>query len=147
MSPRGAPGRPGCGTPPGDAQTLAVALLLVALAAGTLLPRLGPDGPSFQSPPRVEVGSVEVLRPPAGVPPAVAGAPKPTRPVAVDLNAADAQALLTLPGVGPVLAERILAYRRVHGPFRAAEDLLLVPGVGPKRWERLRELVRVGEGA
>ena len=147
MSPDGAPGRSARGTGLGDAQTLAVALLLVALAVGTLLPRRGWDGPAFPSPPRVEVGLVEDLRLPAEAPPAIAIGQKPTPPPALDLNAVDVQALQALPGVGPVLAERIVAYRRVHGPFRAAEDLLRVPGVGGKRWGRLRELVRVVEGA
>ncbi|HSB68124.1 MAG TPA: helix-hairpin-helix domain-containing protein [Candidatus Methylomirabilis sp.] len=147
MSPGGAPGGSARGTGPGDAQTLAVALLLVALTVGTLLSRAGSDGPAFQTPPRVEVGPVEDLRPPAEAAHAIAAGQQPTPPAALDLNAVDVQALQTLPGVGPVLAERIVAYRRVHGPFRAAEELLQVPGVGPQRWGRLRGLVRVGEGA
>lgn len=49
----------------------------------------------------------------------------------------------TLPGLGPVLAERIVADREARGPFRTAEDLLRVPGIGPKRLERIRASVRL----
>jgi competence protein ComEA len=131
----------------GDAHTLAMALLLVALTAGTLLPRLGRQGPAFPIPERTEVGLSESLRPAAGVPPAIASRSDLSPPAILDLNLSDAQALQALPGVGPVLAERIVAYRAAHGPFRAPEELLQVPGIGPQRWGRIRDLVRVGEGA
>ena len=78
-----------------------------------------------------------------------ASIPAPTKLSLVgplDLNTADAAALQALPGVGPTLAERIVADRDAHGPFRAPEDLLRVPGIGPKRWERIRPLVRAPEG-
>ncbi len=48
----------------------------------------------------------------------------------VDLNAADTTALETLPGIGPALAQRILAWREEHGGFRSVEDLLEVGGIG-----------------
>jgi competence protein ComEA len=61
----------------------------------------------------------------------------------LDLNAADSLALLSLPGVGPAIASRILAYRRVHGAFGRVEELRGVKGIGPKRLEWLRALVTV----
>lgn len=61
----------------------------------------------------------------------------------VNLNTADAAALETLPGIGPALAERILAYREEHGGFRAVEDLLKVSGIGPRKFEALADLVAV----
>ena len=131
----------------GDAHALAVVLLLIALAVGTLLSRLGPDGPAFPTPRRIEVSPSDGLRPSPSAPAAIVGRSKPGLPAALDLNASDVQALQNLPGVGPILADRIMAYRRDHGPFRTPEDLLQVPGIGPKRWERIRDLVRVGEGA
>ena len=131
----------------GDTHALAVALLLVALTAGTLLPRLGQEGPAFPIPQATEVGVPEGLRPPPEVHAASASRSKPRPLAALDLNTSDAQALQTLPGVGPVLAERIVAYRKAHGPFRSPEDLLQVPGIGPQRWGRIRGLVRVGDGA
>ena len=50
-----------------------------------------------------------------------------------------------LPGIGPVLANRITAYRRRFGPYRRVEDLLAVPGIGPKLYERLKPLVTVSD--
>ncbi|RBP63947.1 competence protein ComEA [Brevibacterium sanguinis] len=61
----------------------------------------------------------------------------------IDLNSADATALQTLPGVGPVTAEAIIAHRQTQ-PFTSVEDLLLVHGIGPKTYERLKDLVTVG---
>ena len=48
----------------------------------------------------------------------------------VRINTAGSQRLQALPGIGPVLARRIIEYRRTHGPFRQAEDLLGVKGIG-----------------
>ena len=61
----------------------------------------------------------------------------------VRLNLADAAELETLPGVGPVLAERIVAYRAEHGPFAVVEDLLDVPGIGEAKLAALRDAVLV----
>lgn len=60
----------------------------------------------------------------------------------VDLNRAGVDELDELPGVGPVLAERIVAYRTEHGPFRAIEDLLSVSGIGERKLESLRTHLR-----
>jgi competence protein ComEA len=62
----------------------------------------------------------------------------------LDVNRAGGDELVALPGIGPALAERIVEYRRIQGPFRSPEDLLAVPGIGPATLERLRPLVRVG---
>lgn len=61
----------------------------------------------------------------------------------VDLNAADAPALETLPGIGPALAGRIVAWRDDNGRFTSVDDLLAVPGIGEKVLASLRDLVRV----
>lgn len=60
----------------------------------------------------------------------------------VDLNRAGVDELEGLPGVGPVLAERIVAYRTEHGPFQAIEDLLSVTGIGERKLESLRPHLR-----
>lgn len=65
-----------------------------------------------------------------------------TGPAGVDLNVADAAALEALPGVGPVLAERIVAYRDEYGPFATVEDLLDVAGIGEAKLAQLRDSVR-----
>jgi competence protein ComEA len=61
----------------------------------------------------------------------------------ISLNRADAAALETLPGVGPVLAERIIAHRESNGPFQSVDDLLEVPGIGEAKLASLRDLVTV----
>jgi competence protein ComEA len=60
----------------------------------------------------------------------------------VSINLADAGELETLPGVGPVLAERIVSYREDHGKFSTVEDLLDVPGIGEAKLAALRDLVK-----
>jgi len=59
------------------------------------------------------------------------------------LNEATAEELMCLPGLGKALAERIVADRNAHGPFRDIADLMRVPGIGPARSERLRDLVTI----
>lgn len=61
----------------------------------------------------------------------------------VNINRADAAELQRLPHVGPATAQRILEYRREHGPFRSVEQLLEVRGIGPKRLAELRDLVEL----
>lgn len=61
----------------------------------------------------------------------------------LDLNSADAAALVTLPGVGPVLAERIIAWRTTHGRFTNVDELQEVSGIGPAVLASVRDLVRV----
>jgi competence protein ComEA len=88
---------------------------------------------------------------PAGAGPVAGGAPAGGAPAAgapgegapLDLNTATAEQLDALPGVGPVLAERIVAYRTEHGGFRSVDELREVDGIGDTRFEKLRELVRV----
>jgi competence ComEA-like helix-hairpin-helix protein len=63
----------------------------------------------------------------------------------LDLNTATAAGLEALPGIGPVLAGRILDYRERHGRFRSVAELRRVSGIGPKRYAALCELVVVGK--
>lgn len=62
----------------------------------------------------------------------------------VDLNRADHEDLTGIPGVGEVLALRIVAHREAHGPFMTMEDLLDVPGIGEGRLAGMRDYVEVG---
>jgi len=64
-------------------------------------------------------------------------------PPPLDLNTADTEALEQLPGIGPVLAERIVAWRTEHGGFRTVEELLEVKGIGEAVLAELRGLVAV----
>jgi competence protein ComEA len=59
----------------------------------------------------------------------------------LDLNSATVEQLDALPGVGPVLAARIVAWREAHGGFRSVDDLQQVPGIGPRKFSDLKALV------
>jgi competence protein ComEA len=59
----------------------------------------------------------------------------------VDLNSASTTSLDTLPGVGPVTAQRIIDWRTEHGRFASVEQLREVDGIGPTRFDRLKDLV------
>lgn len=61
----------------------------------------------------------------------------------VNLNRASVDELQTLPGVGPVLAQRMVEWRKAHGRYRSVDDLQEVKGIGKKRMEQLRPLVTV----
>ncbi len=61
----------------------------------------------------------------------------------VNLNTADVAALDGLPGIGPVLAQRIVDHREQHGPFRSVEDLQDVAGIGPAILGQLADAVTV----
>jgi competence protein ComEA len=72
------------------------------------------------------------------------GNPAPGAPGGkVNLNTATQAELETLPGVGPVLAQRILDYRQRHGGFRSIGELRKVEGIGDARYEQLKDLVTV----
>ncbi|MCL6642221.1 MAG: helix-hairpin-helix domain-containing protein [Candidatus Bipolaricaulota bacterium] len=62
----------------------------------------------------------------------------------LDLNSATLDELIDLPGIGPVLAQRIIEYRDKHGGFKTIEELLEIRGIGPKRFEQLKGRVRLG---
>ena len=62
----------------------------------------------------------------------------------IDINTADSLLLQTLPGIGPELADRIVAYREQVGGFAAIEQIKDVPGIGEKRFEMLKSLITVG---
>lgn len=82
---------------------------------------------------------------PAGAPAAAPGVPPSGAEGAttVDINAATASDLETLPGIGPVLAQRIVQWRTDNGPFPAVDILGEVAGIGDVLLEQLRPLVRV----
>jgi competence protein ComEA len=61
----------------------------------------------------------------------------------VNLNSASTQELDALPGIGPVLASRIVAWRKANGRFKTIEDLRQVSGVGDAKFADLRPLVRI----
>jgi competence protein ComEA len=80
---------------------------------------------------------------PASKAPPGPGSVKPKPGQAVDLNTATVQELDALPGVGPVTAAAIVAWRQANGKFTSVDQLGDVEGIGPARLEKLRALVRV----
>ena len=60
----------------------------------------------------------------------------------VDINTADEAELLLLPGVGVVLAKRILEYRTNHGSFRHNEEILKIRGIGSKKAEKILPMLK-----
>ena len=73
---------------------------------------------------------------------AVAGSPKIAgSPGLIDVNGADAELLRSLPGIGEVRANAILAFRETNGPFPTIDDLLAVNGIGPATLESIRDLI------
>jgi competence protein ComEA len=92
---------------------------------------------------RKKPGGLAGNAPPPSAPAAMTGGAKPLPAEPVDVNRASAEELQRLPGVGPVMAARIVAERQKK-PFAAVEDLRRVSGIGPKTLEKLRPYVRTG---
>jgi competence protein ComEA len=77
----------------------------------------------------------------AGAAPAAGSASAGNPAAPVQLSTATLEQLDSLPGVGPVTAQKILDYREKHGAFQSVDELDAVPGIGPKRLEQLHDLV------
>jgi competence protein ComEA len=78
-----------------------------------------------------------------GAPAPASGSVKPKAGEVLDLNTATVAQLDALPGVGPVTAAAIVAWRQANGKFTSVDQLADVDGIGPARLEKLRALVRV----
>jgi competence ComEA-like helix-hairpin-helix protein len=65
----------------------------------------------------------------------------------MDVNTASARDLELLPGIGPALASRIVAFREKHGAFASVEDLAWVRGIGPKTLGRARPMLKAEPGS
>ncbi|KAA0022957.1 ComEA family DNA-binding protein [Antrihabitans cavernicola] len=104
----------------------------------------GADLISLNMAQRVADGDQIVVAPPGGAPPPARGpapAPGAAKPGKVSLNNATEQDLDGLPGVGPVTAAAIVAWRTTNGKFTDIEQLGEVDGIGPGRLAKLRDLV------
>ncbi len=115
-----------------------ITLVFAAFLAGFYIGRSTNQGP-------VEVSS----RPPVTtVPSDTAQHPPNTSTTAatagkVNINTASVEELQTLPGIGPVLAQRIVDYRMTYGYFRSLSELAKVEGIGEKRMEELLEYIKL----
>ena len=63
----------------------------------------------------------------------------------IDINRASAEQLTVIPGIGKVMAERIVQFREQHGPFKRVEDLLKIKGIGEKSFQKILPYVKVGK--
>ena len=125
---------------PGVVEVLQGSIVADAIAAaGGARSGAGLDSINLASP--VLAGDQVVVPGPGGA--TFSGPAASTDDGLIPLNRADATQLQDLPGVGPVLAERIVAYRDANGPFQAVEDLLEVPGIGEAKLAAMRDLVTV----
>lgn len=111
-----------------DAIAAAGGLTEVADPAGVNLARFVTDGEQLRVP---EVGEVPVA------PPGVSAGGL------VNLNTADAATLESLPGIGPTMADRIIAWREANGGFGAVDQLRSVTGIGDRTFAELEPLVTV----
>jgi competence protein ComEA len=66
-------------------------------------------------------------------------------PQKIDINRAEAWLLDALPGIGEVLAQRIVDYRSENGSFRRIEDVLNVSGIGPETFENIKNYITVSD--
>jgi competence protein ComEA len=64
----------------------------------------------------------------------------------VNINTASQAELEALPGIGPSLAQAILAYRQANGAFTSLEGIQAVDGIGPVTYEEIKGLITIGDG-
>ncbi len=122
------------GFSPAQERGLIVLLAVAILASGIalLIPSL--HHPRILPPHEVVVPEVHVI-----VPRFFSSVPK------VDINSAEVNELMTLPGIGEAIARRIIAYREEHGAFTSLDELENVEGIGKTTISRIRERVSLGE--
>ncbi len=65
-------------------------------------------------------------------------------PAKININTASLEELQTLPRIGPAIAQRIIDYRKEHGPFKRIEDIMKVQGVGERVFEQIKDRITVG---
>ena len=117
-------------------RTALTLLALVSLAGGVWL--VVSPGPS----PGVEITRPAPTATALAAPESAASEPQQTE--LIDLNTATASELTALPGIGEVLAARIVEHRNANGPFVRLDQLMAIQGIGPITYERIRPLVRLG---
>ena len=119
---------------------------LAILAAGDILPDANPNALNLAA--TLEDGAkieVPLLIPPtapvATALPQVSSQPIPIGPI--NINLATQLELESLPGIGPVIAARIITYRQENGPFGNPAAIQNVSGIGPATFERIQDLIIV----
>ena len=91
----------------------------------------------FSSCGRSEENSVLTANKPEPSAPSQTVPPKPC----IDLNTATAGELMTLPGIGEVMARRVIEYREQNGPFRRAQDVIIIDGFSERKYRAISGLI------
>lgn len=81
---------------------------------------------------------------PSTVPSSAAAASRPQSSGKININTADLQTLMTLPGIGETYAQRIIDYRTAHGRFTDITQLKEVEGIGEKRFDAIKDYITTG---
>jgi competence protein ComEA len=97
---------------------------------------VGPGTPSPTPPPTIAATETPI--------PSRSGPSLPVAGAKININTATLAELDTLPRIGPAIAQRIIDYRTVNGPFRRIEDIQNVRGIGPATFEQIKDLITVG---
>jgi competence protein ComEA len=111
-------------------------------AAGGVLPQADTSHLNLVAP----LSDGQEVRVPVQTPTSTGGTPASVLPAdneKINLNTATREELESLPGIGPVLAQRIIEYRETHGPFQSVDELRNVDGIGPALLEKIRDLVEI----
>jgi len=124
---------------------LALAMMLLAVATaksrshavGTPVQQLITEGDALRLVPAAAAG-MRRAKPAAGV---ESTGTTPFFFAPVPLNSADRNLLMTLPGIGPAMADRIISFRRENGPIRDPSDFSRIRGIGPVRLQNLQDLI------
>lgn len=104
----------------------------------------GPDAAPHVSSPASTAGESPAPPPSASPPPPPDAAPPPDASGKIDINAATADQLVALPGIGNAKAQAIVAYREANGPFRSIEQIQDVKGIGPAIFRNIRDSIAAG---
>ena len=116
---------------------LTITLLFLAFTTGFFLGRTGSSGD-------VVLVSASTVPRHSGPTPTIEITEEAAVVFPININAATAEELTALPGIGPSLAERILAYRSQVGSFSRPEELLNVDGIGQGKLEAILDLIITG---
>lgn len=119
-------------------------------AAGGLLPQADTQNINLAAPlqdgEKVTIPTLAPTAPPVSRGPGETGIPLPLpAPTSslININTATQAELESLPGIGPVTAQKIIQYRQEHGPFQSIEEIMNVPGIGEKTFDAIKDLITV----
>jgi len=114
-----------------------ITVVFLAFTAGFFLGRTQDTGD-------VILSSVSTIPAHSGPAPTIETVPEETVTFPLNINTATKEELTSLPGIGPSLAQRIIAYRTQAGFFSKPEELMNVEGIGPGKLEAILDLIITG---